>query len=162
MGPFHDFATMISEMSACLRDEGAADCEMTLADMVADGSIMKCKHIQTPLADGTIIRMEIEKESNATVAGRMPCHTWHVISTTLMLDDENNLMYEEDGWRWQMAERRIVKTCLTLDEANAVCLQHIAILIAQAGGYAQFKPIELEGTLGGVVEPAVGSAGQAY
>lgn len=160
-GPFRSVDAMIPTMASRLRDESAGPGERMLADMVADGAIRNCQHIQTPLADGNIMRLEIYKERNAAVAGRLPCETWRATSLIPMLDDARSVARHADG-SVQVDRVEHIVTHLTLDDANQAALGLHDGLMTNFGESTRHEEREDDGLYSALIIPEDDSAEDAH
>jgi hypothetical protein len=147
-GPFRRLQDVLPHLREKLRSEGSVAGESTLDDLVFDGRPTNFVHLNAPLPDGNMMRLELLAEENAEVARSLPGDAWYVVVAEPFLGRTGG--GSSDGTP-PMKDVQVHATYKTEQEANGAAQRVLQELKADAGNGAFAQTGSQGGSFGGVV-----------
>lgn len=122
-----------------------------LDNLVYDVGFPSMEHINAPLPDGNVMKLQLLREKNAEVARSLPCAVWKVIiATPIMTGDEST---EHPT----VKEMEVYRTYLAKAEANMAAERLLVELKKKAGSGAVVNNIYGGGLVSGfLISPGGG------
>ena len=129
-GPFYPLKNVVEQMLYRLTVEKSDQGERMLEEIMSVG-LESMEHINAPLPDGNIMKLQLLREKNAEVARKLPGDVWKV---TVMTPDMGGNM---SGEHPPIKQMDIHRTFTTKEEANEAAGQLLEELKAKAGRKAR-------------------------
>ena len=148
LGPFYLVEDAHMQLLMMLRREKTSVGEEMLHDLVNDMGLASMEHLNAPLPDGNIMKLQLLREKNAEVARILPGEEWKILVATLIMTSDRSTEHP------RVKKLKLRGTFTTKEEANMAAGKVLKDLKAKAGrGASMMKTTETGLVLGMVTVP---------